>query len=336
MKNTRISPRMAIAVASALTTALALSACGGQREGGTAGTGADSASCEPGTGRVNIATGNTTGVYYVVGGGLAKLINSETKLQATSAETGASVQNIQQLAAGDYDIAFSLADTAADAVNGEGSFDGPQKVSTIGRIYPNYTQVVVRANSGIDSVADFKGKRISTGSPQSGTEVIANRMIEAAGLKDGDVKAQRLDLTKTIDGMKDGSIDGLVWSGGLPTPALTDLFTSKGDAVKFIDPTPLLPELKKISPVYEETTIPAKTYGLKEDAPSIAVPNVLMVRNDMADNLACALTKLTFGKSDELAKVHPAAADIKTDQADKTDPIPVHPGSERALDSLRK
>ena len=154
-------------------------------------------------------------MYYVVGGGLAKVINAETDLQATSAETGASVQNIQQLVEGDYDIAFSLADTAADAVNGAGDFDGPQDVSTLGRIYNNYTQVVVQADSGIDSVEDFKGKRISTGSHESGTEVIADRMIEVAGLKTSDVKAQRLDLTKTVDGMKDGSLDGFVWSGGL-------------------------------------------------------------------------------------------------------------------------
>lgn len=334
--NPRNTPRIAVALAATLTTALALSACGGQRSGASAGAGAASESCDAGTGRVNIATGNTTGVYYVVGGGLAKLINAETKLKATSAETGASVQNIQQLAAGDYDVAFSLADTAADAVNGDGAFDGAQKVSTLGRIYPNYTQVVVRADSGIKSVADFKGKRISTGSPQSGTEVIAKRLIQTAGLKDSDVKSQRLDLTKTVDGMKDGSIDGLVWSGGLPTPALTDLFTSMGNKAKLIDATPLLPELKKLSPVYEEATIPAKTYGLDGDEPSIAVPNVLMVRNDMPKNLACALTTLTFEKKDELAKVHPAAADIDAALADKTGPIPIHPGSKGALDSLGK
>ncbi len=283
---------------------------------------------------MNIATGNSTGVYYVVGGGLAKLINDETDLQATSAETGASVQNIQQLAAGDYDIAFSLADTATDAVNGESDFDGAQDVSTLGRIYSNFTQVVVRTDAGIDSVEDFAGKRISTGSPQSGTEVIANRMIEVAGLQPGDVKAQRLDLTKTIDGMKDGSVDGLVWSGGLPTPALTDLFTSLGDQAKFIDVTPLLEGMQEVNPVYEEATIPAETYELPEDVPTFAVPNLLMVRNDMPENLACALTTLMIEQKDQLAQVHPAAEEISAENAAKTDPVPLHPGSERALESL--
>ncbi len=320
----------------ALAMGLSLTACGGQRSDSGAGSDSDKAGCDAGTGRVNIATGNSTGVYYVVGGGLAKLINDETELQARSAETGASVQNIQQVAAGDYDIAFSLADTAADAVEGKASFKEKQDISTIGRIYSNYTQVVVRKDSGINSVEDFAGKAISTGSPQSGTEVIARRLIEAAGLKQDEVKAQRLDLTKTGAGIKDGSIDGLVWSGGLPTPELTDLFTSAGGDIKFIDPTPLLPELNKISDVYEEGVVPAETYELAEDAPSIVVPNFLVVRNDMADNLACALTTLVYSNTDKLAQVHPAAQDIKLENATETDPVPVHPGSERAFEELDK
>lgn len=326
----RTKPLAVLAMAAALT----LSACGGQQDRTAAGSGVDESSCEAGEGRLNIATGNTTGVYYVVGGGLAEVINAETDLQATSAETGASVQNIQQLVAGDYDIAFSLADTATDAVDGGGDFEGPQDISTLGRIYSNYTQVVVQADSGIDSIEDFKGKRISTGSPQSGTEVIANRMIEAAGLQVSDVKAQRLDLTKTIDGMKDGSIDGLVWSGGLPTPALTDLFTSMGDEVKFIDVTSTLPGLQKINPVYEESTIPADVYQLDEDVPTFVVPNLLMVRNDMPDNLACALTTLMIEEKEQLVAVHPAAEEISAENAVLTDPVPLHPGSQRALDSL--
>jgi TRAP transporter TAXI family solute receptor len=318
----------------ATAAALALSACGGQQEQNAAGSGAEESSCDPGQGRVNIATGNSTGVYYVVGGGLAQVINDETELQATAAETGASVQNIQQLVAGDYDLAFSLADTATDAVNGDGDFDGAQDVSTLGRLYDNYTQVVVRSDAGIDSVEDFAGKRISTGSPQSGTEVIANRMIEESGLQVSDVKAQRLDLTQTVDGMKDGSIDGLVWSGGLPTPAITDLFTSMGDKLEFIDVTPLLEPMQEVNEVYEENTIPADTYGLDEDVPTISVPNLLMVRNDMPDNLACAMTTLVYEQKDALAQVHPAAEELSTDTASQTGPVPLHPGSERALEEL--
>lgn len=317
-----------------LAAALALTACGGQQDrSGDSGAAADS--CETGTGRLNIATGNSTGVYYVVGGGLAKIINDKTDLQATSAETGASVQNIQQVVAGDYDAGFSLADSAADAVAGKGSFTKKQGIKTLGRIYSNYTQVVVSKKSGINSVADFKGKTISTGSPKSGTEVIANRLIESGGLDLKDVKRQRLDLTKTVDGMKDGSIDGLVWSGGLPTPAITDLFTSMGDDVEFIDVTPQLTDLQKVNEVYEEATIPKATYDLPKDVKTIAVPNVIVVRDDMPDNVACALTTLMVDEKDALAKVHPAAKEIDPAKMSETGPIPLHPGSERALEDVK-
>lgn len=120
-----------------------------------------------------------------------------------------------------------------------------------------------------------------------------------------DVQAQRLELGKTVDAMKDGSIDGFVWSGGLPTPALTNLFRSQKDAVGFIDITPTLAKLKEINPVYAEGTIPAATYGLPADLKTVVVPNVLLVREDFPKNDACAETKLVWSSSDELAKVHP-------------------------------
>ncbi|MEU7478686.1 TAXI family TRAP transporter solute-binding subunit [Lentzea sp. NPDC042327] len=316
----------------AIALALVVSGCGGKRTPTTPDAGSGSqASCEASDGRITIATGNSGGVYFVVGGGLAKLISDNSKLKASAAETGASVQNVQQLVGGTYDIAFSLADTAADAVNGTGAFTTKQKVSALARIYPNYTQVLVRADSGINSIADMKGKRISTGSPKSGTEVIAGRLLKSAGLNiDSDVSAQRLDLTKTADGMKDGSIDGLIWSGGLPTPQITDITTSMKDRVKFIDITPLLPEMKKISPVYDTAKIPAATYGVAEVS-TIVVPNLLLVRDDFAANNACAVTKLIFDKKADLEKVHPAVKDVDRAKASASDPVPLHPGAKQAL-----
>ncbi|MFD9738503.1 TAXI family TRAP transporter solute-binding subunit [Umezawaea sp. NPDC059074] len=318
--------------AGALAVGLVATGCGGKREAAPAASGS-SGSCEAAEGRITIATGNAGGVYYVVGGGLAQLISANTKLKATAAETGASVQNIQQLVAGNYDVAFSLADTAADAVNGKDAFDGkPQKVKALTRLYPNYTQVLVRTDSGINSVADMRGKRISTGSPKSGTEVIANRLLAAAGLNPAsDVQAQRLDLTKTADGMKDGSVDGLVWSGGLPTAQMTDITTSLKDKVKLIDVSGQLDALKKINPVYDVAPIPAATYGFAADVKTIVVPNVLLVRDDFPEANACALTKLVYDKKADLEKVHPAAKDILRDKAADTAPVPLHPGSERAL-----
>ncbi len=269
----------------------------------------------------------------MLGGGLAQLISNNTGLKATAAETGASVQNIQQLVDGTYDIAFSLADTAADAVQGKGSFEGkPQKVQALTRLYPNSTQVLVRTDSGINSIADMRGKRISTGSPKSGTEVIANRLLQSAGLNpDTDVQAQRLDLAKTADGIKSGTIDGLVWSGGLPTAQITDITTTMKGQVKFIDITPQLAALKQINTVYDTGTIPAATYGQPADVPTIVVPNLLLVREDFPASDACAITKLMFDKRADLESVHPSAKEITRENATRTEPVPLHPGAQQAL-----
>ncbi|MBE1466746.1 TRAP transporter TAXI family solute receptor [Kibdelosporangium phytohabitans] len=314
--------------------ALVATGCGGKREDNnqSAQQPGGQTSCEAAEGRVTIATGNVGGVYYVLGGGLAQVISNSSKLKATAADTGASVQNIQQLTDKTYDIAFSLADTAADAVQGKSAFEGkPQKIQALTRIHSNYTQVVVRADSGINSVADFRGKRISTGSPKSGTEVIANRLLQAAGLKDSDLSPQRLALRQTVDGMKEGKIDGLVWSGGLPTPEITDLTTSMGDKVKFIDITPQLGALKQLNPVYDQGRIPAATYKQPSDVPTIVVPNFLLVREDFPAGNACAITKLIFDKKADLEKTHPSAKEITKETAVKTDPVPVHPGAKQAL-----
>ena len=258
-------------------------------------------------------------------------------MQATAAETGASVQNIEQLVKGDYDVAFSLADTAADAVNGSGDFDGEQDVSALGahllQLHPGRGP---QADSGINSVADFKGKRISTGSPQSGTEVIANRLIEAAGLETADVKAQRLDLTKTDRRHEGRQHRRAVWSGGLPTPAITDLFTVAGQRCRDSRrDRRCCRSCQEINPVYEKGDHPRRDVQDARRRRPIVVPNLLMVRDDMRENLACALTTLVYDKKDVLEQVHPAAADISLDLAAKTDPVPVHPGSERAIEELR-
>lgn len=319
-------------------TGMAATGCGGRQDAPTADSGGE-ITCEISADtRVSLATGNSTGVYFSLGNAYAEQISAATegKVKATAAETGASVQNIQQLVGGSYQVAFSLADTAADAVEGKAGFDGEkQPIQAISRIYSNYTQVIARKDSGIASVADMRGKRVSTGSPGSGTEVIANRLLESAGLNPAsDVAAQRLDLTKTVDGMKDGSIDALFWSGGLPTPGITDLLTSARDDVVFVDISSQLPTMSEISSAYEEGVIPAATYQLPADVKTIVVPNLLLVRDDVDANLACVLTKTLFDKKPQLEQVVSAAKGISLETARDTDPVPLNRGAEFALDQL--
>jgi uncharacterized protein len=322
--------------AAALVALLAVAACGGRQNAASTDAGGD-VTCQVGAEtRVGIATGNATGVYFALGNAYAEQINAAGgKVKATAAETGASVQNIQQLVAGTYGVAFSLADSAADAINGTGSFTGKQPIAALARIHTNYTQVIVRKAAGVKDIAGMRGKRVSTGSPKSGTEVIANRLLTAAGLDPAkDIKAQRLDLTKTVDGIKDGSIDALFWSGGLPTPGITDLLTTSAAQVEFLDITPVLPAMQKINPVYETGAIPAATYRMAADVPTIVVPNLLLVRNDLDANVACVLTRTLFDRKPQLVQANAAAREIGLATARKTDPVPVHRGATKALDDL--
>ncbi|MGC4895294.1 TAXI family TRAP transporter solute-binding subunit [Micromonospora sp. DT31] len=334
----RIDARIVAGVGALVLVTAGTAGCGGRQDSAATDDAARDISCKVTKDtRVGIATGNATGVYYVVGNALAGQLSKTTdgKLSGTAAETGASVQNVEQLVAGQYDVAFSLFDTAVNAVQGKGNFTAPQPVKALARIYDNYTQVVVRADAGITSVADMKGKKISTGSPKSGTEVIANRLLTAAGLDPAkDVQAQRLDLTKTVDGMKDGSIDGFFWSGGVPTGGVTDLFTTSGDKVKFVDISPLLPKMAELNPAYQAGTIGKDIYKTPADVPTIVVPNVLLVRDNLDADVACAITRTVFDKKDVLAQANPAAKGIELGNARKTDPVQLHRGAERALSDL--
>jgi TRAP transporter TAXI family solute receptor len=315
-----------------VAAALALGGCGGDRSAQQAGGQASAAGK-----RLSIATGNTTGVYYILGGGIANVLTQNLDgTEATAEATNASAENIRLVCAGDSDIGFTLADTAADAVEGKASFEGqPQSVQALARIYSNYTQVLVRADAGISSIADLAGKSVSTGSPNSGTEVIAVRLLEVNDLAPEDVKQLRLGLPESVQGMKDGSIDALIWSGGLPTGGITDLVTSMGSDVTML---PLDAELPKMQKAYGEAytagTVPAATYGLGQDVATIAVPNLLVVSDAMPDQLAHDVTRTIFENLDALAAVHPEAKNISADTATETGPVPMHPGAKKYFDEV--
>ncbi len=316
--------RFRLVTALAVTAALLAAGCGGDRSGAGGGTGGGT--------RLSIATGNTTGVYYVLGGGLAELIDKHLPgHRATAEATGASVENIQRVVRGQSDIAFTLADTAADAVEGTGAFTAPQPIRALARLYGNYTHVIARTDAGITSVAALRGKRVSTGSPNSGTEVIALRLLAAAGLDPGkDVKRQALSLPETVQGLKDGTLDALVWSGGLPTSGITDLVTSMGDEVTFVPLNDVLPAMRAAhGPVYAEGVIPKAAYGTPSDVPTIVVPNLLVVNAAMDPKLAEDLTRLIFDHKADLEKVHVSAKEITLADAPKTDPVPLHEGARK-------
>ena len=176
------------------------------------------------TTRISISTGGTGGVYYPLGGGLANILSKNVPgLQATAEVTGGSVDNLKLLGAGKTEVGFTMADSGWDALQGVDKFkDGKINARTLVVLYPNRLQVVTIEGTGINKLADLKGKRVSTGSPGSGTEVIAFRMLDAVGIdKDKDIKKERLSVAESVNALKDRKIDALIWTGGVPTAALT-------------------------------------------------------------------------------------------------------------------
>jgi TRAP transporter TAXI family solute receptor len=280
--------------------------------------------------RLYLATGNTTGVYYQLGGGYADIITKYLPdWQAIAEPTGASVDNIKRVMRGDADIAFTLADVAADAALGVGAFDGPQPIRALARIYVNYTHLIARAGTGIKTVTDLRGKRISTGSPHSGTESVALRTLKAVGLDPlTDVARQSMSLPETVQAMTRGTIDAMFWSGGLPTGGILDLIATAGTGVVFIPLGATLAPLQALyGPLYQSATLPRDAYKTSSDVPTITVPNLLVVRSDMPDQLATALTRLLFEHLEELAKVHPEGRNILLANGSQTGPVIVHPGA---------
>src|SRR5437879_10616631 len=211
---------------------------------------------------IAIGTGGTGGVYYPLGGGLANILSKNLPgYQATAEVTGGSVDNLKLINSGQSELAFVMADAALDALNGEDKFKGSKvPVRTLMVLYPNQMHVVTIEGTGIEKLADLKGKRVSTGSPGSATEVMAFRVIEAAGLdKDKDMKRERLGVAESVNAIKDRKIDAFFWVGGLPTAAVTDLGATPGVKIKMIDHSEVVAKMNaKYGALYVRDVIPAK------------------------------------------------------------------------------
>ena len=283
---------------------------------------------------LSIATGGTGGVYYPYGGGIAKILNENLPgVRATAEVTAASVDNLKLIRDGRADVAFTLADTLADAVKGAGAFqDRPVNAASVAVLYSNYTHLVVLASSRIQSVPDLRGKVVSTGSPGSGTEVIAFRVLRAAGLDpDKDVRRQGLGASESAEALKDAKVAAFFWSGGLPTAAVQDLSHTPGISIRLLPTLSLLTTLNRDhGPLYFPLDIPPGAYpGVETAVPVVGVANVLVVNKAMPDDLAYGLTRLLFEKQAELAAIHPEARNLSLQSATKGSPADFHPGAMR-------
>jgi uncharacterized protein len=281
--------------------------------------------------RLSIATGGTGGVYYPMGGAIASVVTKNISgVEATAEVTSASVDNMRLIGAGKADIAFTLADTAWDAYTAGGKFKEKLPVRALAVIYTNQSHWVTVDGSGIEKMADLKGKRIATGAAGSGTEVIALRILEAYGIDpEKDVKREKLSVAESVNAIKDRKIDAFFWSGGVPTAAVTDLAATPGMKIRILDHADTAPALaKKYGPIYVAGRILAKSYpGQDKDAQVTVVWNLLVVHENMDEGLAYQLARTIFEKKADLVATHKEAQNIVLEtQLDGGSPIPFHPG----------
>ena len=280
---------------------------------------------------INILTGGTSGVYYPLGVALSKIYGEKIEGARTQVQsTKASVENLNLLQQGRGELAFSLGDSVKLAWDGdaEAGFKAPlDKLRGIAAIYPNYIQIVASQESGIKTLADFKGKSLSVGAAKSGTELNARAIFAAAGMSYDDLaKTEYLPFAESVELMKNRQLDATVQSAGLGVASIKDLATSV--AIQMV----AVPEetAAKIGAPYVAVKIPAGTYaGQEEDVSTVAVVNFLITHSDVSDETAYQMTKQLFENLPDLQAAHNAAKQIKLEGALEGMPVPLHPGAER-------
>lgn len=285
--------------------------------------------------QIAIATGTTGGVYYPLGGALANyLTRGIPGISATAEVTAGSTANFQLLGANRAQLVFGQVDAAVDSVRGAGPFRGrvvPTRAIAV--LYTNRMQVVTTTASGIRTMADLRGKRISTGAPASATELFALRLIAAAGLNiASDFRGrERLSPAESTNAIRDGKIDAYFFVSGLPTSAITDLAATPGTTLHLVDHAEFLePIVREHGPVYFAETIPANTYpGQTAPNQQLSVANILAMREDAAPQLVTQILTVLWQHREDWARVHSAARDFTlAQQKTSAAGVPWHPAAE--------
>lgn len=284
--------------------------------------------------RISITTGGTGGVYYPLGGGMANILSKYVPgMQATAEVTGGSVDNLKLIGAGKSEVGFSMVDAAWEAAQGQDKFkDAKVNAQTLMVLYPNRMQIVTVDGTGITKLSDLKGKRVSTGAPGSGVEVMAVRVLEAMGMDaKKDIKQERLGAAESVNAIKDRKIDAFFWVGGVPTAAITDLAATPGTKVRLLDHSEALDAMnKKYGPLYVKGIIPATAYqGMDKPVENIDVWNILVTSDKMSDQMAYDIVKTLMEKKPELVAVHKEAQNIDLKYQKIGSPLPYHPGARK-------
>ncbi|MFD3806748.1 TAXI family TRAP transporter solute-binding subunit [Streptomyces sp. NPDC058611] len=278
---------------------------------------------------LRLATGPEGGPYNAFGRALAEAVTAGGgPLEITAVGTAASVDNLRKLGDGSVDLALAMADVAEGAVVGREPFSRPAEVTALARVYVNHTHLVVPARGPVRAVADLAGRTVASGAEGSGVQVVAGRVLRAAGPGDGrlPVRELHLGLDASVDALREGSADALFWSGGVPTPALSEL--ARWLPVRMLPLDGYVGALReRYGPVYSVVTLPAGAYGLTEPVGTIGVGNYLLARADVPDGAVRDLLRVLFGRWRDLLREVTAGARLEPRFAISTGGVPLHPGA---------
>ncbi|MFD3545522.1 TAXI family TRAP transporter solute-binding subunit [Streptomyces sp. NPDC058655] len=279
--------------------------------------------------RLNLATGPEGGPYNAFGKALARAVAaSGLPLDVVAQSTAASVDNLRRLDEGSADLALAMADVAEAAVSGREPFPRPAAVTALARVYVNHTHLAVAADGPVRTVGELAGRPVATGAPGSGVQVVAGRLLRVAGPGGAPLPAdeRQLGLDASVTALREGSVDALFWSGGVPTPALTALARER--------PLRMLPldgyagALRELhGPVYTAVTLPAGAYGLTAPVGTVGVGNYLLARRDLPAGTARELLQVVFGRWRDLLREVTAGARLEPRFAISTGGVPLHPGA---------
>ncbi|WP_432093318.1 TAXI family TRAP transporter solute-binding subunit [Streptomyces sp. bgisy100] len=278
--------------------------------------------------RLRMATGPKGGPYHAFGQALAEALSaSGQRLEVVPVGTAASVDNLRRLDRGSVELALAMADVAADAVHGEAEFSRPVPVRALARVYVNYTHLVVPARGPVRTVQDLAGRPVAAGAPGSGVQVLARRLLRMTGLTgDRAVRTRPLGLAESVRALREGTVDALIWSGGVPTPALSEL--ARTLPLRFLPLDGFVRPLReRHGAVYSAVTLPAGAYGMQAPVGTIGVGNYLLARADVPERAARDLLRLVFDRRRDLLREVTAGARLEPRFAVSTGDVPLHPGA---------
>ena len=303
-----------------------LAACGDDSKG-SSGSGATGEGLESKI--VTIATGGASGPYNIIGTTLADIYKNEYDVNSRTQTTGSSVENLNLINQGKVEMAFVMSDALSQAINGEVSFkEKIESVSTIATLYPNVVQIITKADSGIKTVEDLKGKRVAVGDQNSGVEVNARTILNGHGITYDDIKVDYLGYAEAADGLSAGTIDAAFLTSGIPNASVMELSETLDITLVSVDPKKV-EEIAKDHPYFISFEIKPGVYSNKESIFTAAVPNALVVRKNLSEDDVYKLTKTFYESLDKLVNSHQAAADISLENGDVGVIGELHPGAKK-------